>query len=149
MVMQGSVWGSLKCTTTLDTMNKTAMSDKSLQYLYCDDPNIPIGVLGMIDDTLAVTKCGKEAIRKNAFVNSYMETHRLTLSQEKSVVLHFGKEKQCIVPCPDLKVHNHTMQKIDSTKYLGNVLSTTGGQSDNIEDRRNRGWGKVSTIMGM
>ena len=37
-----------------------------------------------------------------------METHRLTLSQEKSVVLHFGKEKQCIVPCPDLKVHNHT-----------------------------------------
>jgi hypothetical protein len=149
VVMQGSVWGSLKCTTTLDTMNKTAMSDKSLQYLYCDDPNIPIGVLGMIDDTLAVTKCGKEAIRKNAFVNSYMETHRLTLSQEKSVVLHFGKEKQCIVPCPDLKVHNHIMQKTDSTKYLGNVLSTTGGQSDNIEDRRNRGWGKVSTIMGI
>ena len=93
MVMQGSVWGSLKCTTTLDTMNKTAMSDKSLQYLYYDDPNIPIGVLGMIDDTLAVTKCGKEAIRKNAFVNSYMETHRLTLSTEKKCGITFWQRK--------------------------------------------------------
>ena len=149
VVMQGSVWGSLKCTTSMDTMNKTAISDKTLQYLYRGDPNIPVGVLGMIDDTLAITKCGKEAIRKNAFINSFIETHRLTLSKEKSVVLHFGKENKCCLPCPDLRVHKDSMKKTSSTKYLGNVLSTTGGQSDNIEDRRNRGWGKVSTIIGI
>ena len=62
--MQGSVWESLKCTTTLDTMKETAMSDEALQYFYRGDPKIPIGVLGMIDDTLAVTKCGNEARRK-------------------------------------------------------------------------------------
>ena len=149
VVMQGSVWGSIKCTSTMDTMNKTAMSDDTLQYFYRNDPNIPIGVLGMIDDTLAVSKCGKEAIRKNAFINSFMETHRVILSQDKSVLLHFGNDNKCVLPCPDLKVHNDPMKKTDSTKYLGNVLSTEGGQGDNIEDRRNRGWGKVSTIMGI
>ena len=39
--MQGSVWGSLK-----------------------GDPNIAIGVLGMVDDTLGVSECGNAAIRK-------------------------------------------------------------------------------------
>ena len=69
--------------------------------------------------------------------------------QKKSVVLHFGKESKCVVPCPELKVHKDTMKGTDSTRYLGNILSTEGGQHDNIEDRRSRGWGKVSTIMGI
>ena len=42
--MQGSVWGSIQCTTLMDRLNKTAMSDKSLQYNYKQDPNIPIGI---------------------------------------------------------------------------------------------------------
>jgi hypothetical protein len=41
------------------------------------------------------------------------------------------------------------MDKKQSTKYLGNILSTRGGISDNIEDRRGIGWGKISTIMGI
>ena len=103
----------------------------------------------MINDTLAVSKCGREAIKKNAFINSFMETHRLVLSQEKSVLLHFGKDNKCVLPCPDLMVHKDNMKKTVSTKYLGNILSTAGGQGENIEDRRSRGWGKVSTIMGI
>ena len=41
------------------------------------------------------------------------------------------------------------MKQKQSTKYLGNILSTKGGQEDNIEDRRSRGWGKIATIMGI
>ena len=63
--MQGSIWGSLKCTTLMDTLNKTAISDPSLQYLYKGDPTIPIGVMGMVDDTLAVSDCGNRAIKKD------------------------------------------------------------------------------------
>ena len=90
------------------------------------DPNIPIGVLGMVDDTLAVSECGYQAVRKNAVVNSFMETQRLRLSSEKSVVLHYGKEGKCTLPCPDLKVHKETMAKKESTKYLGQILSSYG-----------------------
>ena len=106
VVMQGSIWGSLKCTTLMDQLNKTAMADTTLQYNYKGDPNIPIGILGMVDDTLAVTNCGNSAIRKNAVVNSFVETQRLTLSTDKSAVLHFGKHSKCQLPSPTLKVHN-------------------------------------------
>ena len=68
VVMQGSVWGSLKCTSTMDKLNQIAMSDKTLQYLYKGDQNIPIGVLGMVDDTLGVSKCGQKAIQKKSVI---------------------------------------------------------------------------------
>jgi hypothetical protein len=34
-------------------------------------------------------------------------------------------------------------------KYLGNIVSSHGGVADTIEDRRNKGWGKVSLIQGI
>ena len=70
-------------------------------------------------------------------------------SNEKSVVLHYGSENKCVLPCPKLKVHQETMDKKVSTKYLGNILSTTGGLSETIEDRRGKGWGNIATIMGI
>ena len=78
-----------------------------------------------------------------------METRRLVLSKEKSSVLHYSGKNKCSVPCPTLHVHDETMEKKVSTKYLGNILSTRGGQADNIEDRRKRGWGKITTILGI
>ena len=69
--MQGSVWGSIKCTTNMDTINQIAINDKTLCYNCMGDPDIPIRILGMVDDTLGVTNCGKDAIRKNAFINSH------------------------------------------------------------------------------
>ena len=41
------------------------------------------------------------------------------------------------------------MKKSECTKYLGNLVSSKGGICETIEDRRNKGWGKVSTIMGI
>ena len=64
VIMQGSVWSSLKCTTSMDMLNKTALADTSLQYKYKGDENIPIGVMGFVDDTLGVSECGNAAIRK-------------------------------------------------------------------------------------
>ena len=63
------------------------MKDSTLTYHYKGDTNIQIGVLGMIDDTLAISKCGNNSVRKNAMLNSFVETQKLTLSGTKSVVL--------------------------------------------------------------
>ena len=133
----------------MDKMNKIAMADESLHYRYKQDSNIPIGVLGMIDDTLAISECGSDSIRKNAVINSFMESERLTLSEEKSVVLHYGSERKCVVPCPTLRVHNEPMLKKTDAKYLGNMLSTEDGLNATIEDRRSKGWGKIASIMGI
>ena len=148
IVMQGSVWGSLKCTISMDGLNKLALSDKSLQYKYKGDPNVPIGVLGFVDDTLGISECGNNAIRKNSVIKSFIETQRQELSKEKSFVVHISRKK-CTVPCPVLKVHSDPMETSTSTKYLGNYISAKGGVNDTIEDRRKKGWGKVSLIMGI
>ena len=149
VIMQGSVWSSLKCTTSMDMLNKTALADTSLQYKYKGDESIPIGVMGFVDDTLGVSECGNAAIRKNAVINSFMETQRLTLSKEKSVVVHIGKAAKCVLPCPKLNVHSDPMDTSQCTKYLGNLLSSKGGVQETIEDRRKKGWGKISQIMGI
>ena len=46
---------SLKCTTNMDKLNKIALSDETLHYRYKGDRNIPVGILGMVDDTLGVS----------------------------------------------------------------------------------------------
>ena len=48
----------------------------SLSYKYRGDPNITVGVLGMVDDTLGVSECGVTSVEKNALINSFVETHR-------------------------------------------------------------------------
>ena len=34
-------------------------------------------------------------------------------------------------------------------QYLGNILTSRGGVTATIDDRRNKGWGKVATILGI
>jgi hypothetical protein len=106
VVMQGSVWGSMKCTTTMDKLNKTMLKEDNLRYHYKNDHNIPIGVLGMVDDTVDIARCGSQSIQKNAVLNSFIENQRLELSKEKSSVIHVGKPNKCKEKCPKLKVHD-------------------------------------------
>ena len=147
--MQGSVWASLKCTTSMDTLNKTILEQDHLTYKYRGDPNIQIGVMGMVDDNLSISNCGMSTVQKNAVINSFIETQRLTLSKSKSVVIHVGKASKCKQSCPTLKVHNHIMKTVQSQRYLGDIITATGTQRETVEDRRNSGWGKLSEITGI
>ena len=147
--MQGSVWASLKCTTSMDTLNKTILEQDHLTYKYRGDPNIKIGVMGMVDDNLSISNCGMSTVQKNAVINSFIETQRLTLSKSKSVVIHVGKASKCKQSCPTLKVHNHIMKTVQSQRYLGDIITATGTQRETVEDRRNSGWGKLSEITGI
>ena len=81
--IQGSVWGSLKCTSSKDILPKNILEQKDLTYKFRGDPGIEIGVLGMVDDNLAISKCGTSSVMKNAVINSFIEMQRLTLSKEK------------------------------------------------------------------
>ena len=100
----------------------------------------------MIDDTLAIPKCGTEAVQKNAVLNSFIESQRLTMSKTKSVALHVGKKTKCLKPCPTLKVHDSDMKSADTVGYLGDIVSTNGARQPGFDDRRSKGWAKVSEI---
>jgi hypothetical protein len=41
------------------------------------------------------------------------------------------------------------MKQVQSTKYLGDIITTSGGAKESVEDRRNKGWGKVAEISGI
>ena len=41
------------------------------------------------------------------------------------------------------------MQEIRSTKYLGIIISSSGGFKETVEDRRKKGWAKVSQVLGI
>ena len=95
------------------------------------------------------SKCGEQAIKLNSIINSFIKTQRLTLSQDKSVVVHIGNKHSSPLPCPKLSVDKHEMKVSQSAKYLGNFITTKGGHRDTIEDRRNKGWGKIASIQGI
>ena len=97
---------------------------------YKGDTNIPIGVRGMVDDTLGISKCGNNAVKLNATINSFIEAQRQTLSEEKSVVIHVGKKSRCNTPCPELKVHKAKMHQAETVKNLGSIVTSHGGVSE-------------------
>jgi very-short-patch-repair endonuclease len=103
--MKGSVWGSLKCTTTLETGNKLTLEDKTLRYRYKGDKKILIGLLGMLDETLTVTECENFIVKINTVVNSFVINLPLKLSVE-------------------YKIHNH--------KYDYSQVEYTGANNDVI-----------------
>ena len=104
----------------------------------------------MVNDTLGVSECGKDAVEKNSVINSFVETHRLQMHDGKSVVLHVGNvKKKCKMACPTLRTHKNKMQESKSTKYLGNILTYKGGVRETIEDQQNKGRRKVSQILGI
>ena len=144
--LQGSVWGSLKCTSSMDILNQIILPQNHLIYRYKSDNNVRLGVLGMVDDTLAISRCGVPAIQKNSVINSFIEAQRLTLSKKKSVLLHISGRSKCQQVCPTLQVQNEDMRTVESVRYLGDIISASGSLRPCIEERRSKGWGKLSEI---
>jgi hypothetical protein len=80
IVMQGSVWGSLLCTTTMDKLGQLSYEDENLIYRYKNIVAVPS--LCMVDDILNIQKCSKSG-RNNAVINAFVEMKKLKLSHKK------------------------------------------------------------------
>lgn len=89
-IMQGTVFGSIICTSVIDKLAKIFYQDKMILYRYKGEVEVP--VLGMVDDVLAVNKCSNPAVMSNATVNKFMELNKLKLSCTKCDRMHIGKK---------------------------------------------------------
>ena len=83
--MQGTVFGSLKCTAQMDNLPRTAYSEGKLLYKYKGHVEVP--PLGMVDDILTISKCGNDSVVSNAVINTFTESKKLTFSNKKWLFL--------------------------------------------------------------
>ena len=68
-IMQGTVWGSLFYTCTIDKLGKNAYEHPDLLYTY---KGVPISPLGMVDDILTVSNV-ENTETTNKLVNTFIE----------------------------------------------------------------------------
>ena len=106
--------------------------------------------LAMVDDLLAIAKCGTESNDVNIFINNEIEMKKLRFhipdseGKSKCNKMHIGKRK---MDCQGLKVHGCPMTEVRSDTYLGDTISSDGKNTLNIENRAAKGLGIVSRIM--
>ena len=79
IIMQGTVWGSLCCTASMDKLGKLVYNNADLLYKYKGEVDIPS--LGMVDDILSIQRCSSDSVKMNAVVNAFIESKKLTLSK--------------------------------------------------------------------
>ena len=167
IILQGDVFGPIQCSVTVDSFGKECLKEEKHLYYYKDE--VPIPLLTMVDDALAVTECGNKAIMMNAFLNTKTNIKKLQYGVNKCYKMHVGKT--CIDEiCPDLYVDGwrlktvsevdtgncsveeehagmQEMEEVKSEKYLGDILASDGRNLKNITARKNRGIGIVNKIM--
>ena len=141
IVMQGTVWSSLKCTVTMDKLGEMSYENP---YKYKGKVDIPM--MGMVDDVISVEKCSNKAVISNSTINTFMELNKLELSESKCSKIHIGKKNE---NCPKLKVHNTEMKKSTQEKYLGDIIDESGGIEATIKNRVQKAWGYHSQIKAM
>ena len=142
--MQGSVWGSLFCTATMDKLGELVYDNEKLLYWYKGVVAVP--PLCMVDDILAIQECSKDSVQINSVINSFIELKKLTLSSKKCSKIHVGKASSS---CPELKVHDMKMKNSEKEKYLGDQLSSSSKIKETIDERVAKGYGVVYEILAI
>ena len=122
--MQGTVWGSLLCTASMDKLGQFSYNNSELMYKYKGVVQTPS--LGMVDDILSIQKCSRDILKINDFVNAFIEGKELKVSHKKCHRIHLNKKKiKRDSNCPELTVHNDKMDNTKQEKYLGDQKEIT------------------------
>ena len=147
VIMQGTVWGSLFCTVTMDKLAKLIYQDKELVYKYKGVVDTPC--LGMVDDILSIQKCSNKSLKTNAAINAFVELKKLKFSDDKCNRIHLGKQTKNLSNCPELKIHEKSMKNSTKEKYLGDYISNKGTTKATIEERKAKGYAAVAEILAI
>ena len=144
-VSQGEVNSNLKCTVTVDSISQNhAINLKEHLYEYRNLVAIP--PLGMVDDQVAVAKCGLDSVLASSHLNAMTNVKKLQFGANKCHKMHIGKsdilcsnntvdtwsmesEKETptsIFDFVDVEGESHIIEKVKSDVYLGDVLQNDG-----------------------
>ena len=150
VVTQGGVFGSLQCSNSIDTLGKKCFNTG--EHLFTYKQIVKIMPLSMVDDLLAVAKCGNESFAVNTYINAQIEMKKLRFhtpdknGKSKCNVIHVGKKNHF---CPTLQVHGTVMGRVSEDTYLGDIISQDGKNTKNVNNRVAKGLGIINDIMNI
>ena len=103
--------------------------------------------MSMIDDIVAFSECSDKSIETNAVINKFVESKKLEFGEKKCHQVHIGKNQN--KDCRKLKVHGLEMKKVESEKYVGDLVSSSGQYQPNIAEKRSKGFGVTTEILSI
>ena len=142
--MQGTVTAPLKCAVQMETLGKYCYTYNTGIYYYKDVCGVP--PLGMIDDISGIAKCQEKSVILNSIINAKIESKKLEFNLKKCTNMHIGPNKQ---NCTPLKIHGKEMMSTNTQTYLGDTISNTGSNTENIKQRCKIGHAAISQIKSL
>ena len=151
LIMQGSTFGSIKCTVQQDTLGQDLLSCEEGVGLYTYKGSVDIPPVCFLDDVLGLSKCGIETTELNSLINSKIESKNLKLGEDKCLELHIEKRGNKTVKCHSttVKVHDSNIKKTKSIKYLGDVVNSEANINDTIHSRATKAIGMRSQFTSL
>ena len=165
IVLQGDTFGSILASVQVDSIGQEC-SQSGYGYLYKDC--LPVGMLGLVDDTIGVTEVGYKAQMMNAFMNVKTAEKCLQFGVKKCKSMLVGKNIENIIDST-LYVDKWTVEheenletgdtdlvetysgqveigKCQEQKYLWFILSSSGDNIVNIRSIINKSIGIIKKI---
>ena len=143
VVTQGGVTGPVCCAVQTDKIGKDALENEEHLYMYKGKVGIP--TLAMVDDLAKISVCGTPAVMDNAYINARIEQSKQLFNAGKCHALHAGKSRRCDV----LSAHDTEIHVVEKEKYVGDVITSDGRHTKNIEVRRSKGVGITCEILSI
>ena len=160
VITQGDCLGPILASSTVDTFGKECYQKNKHLYWYRD--STPVSLLTMIDDVFAISNCGPDATKMQEYINIKSASKKLQFSTSKTFRMHIGR-KRPDYKCENIFIDSWETNKISTekyigkvrvrntycTKYLGEVICTSGTNTENILSRKKRGFGTIKDICNM
>ena len=165
-VLQGETWGSLLASVQVDSIAKDIV-DADLGYNYKDD--LPISILGLVDDLIGVTEAGHKAQQMNVLLNVKSAEKCLQFGVKKCKTMLIGKKPEEVInnalfvdgwkedyvenketgemDLVEQYIGDVELEQVKEQKYLGFVISSEGNNLANIKAMEQKSHGVIrSTI---
>ena len=147
LVAQGSTWGPLMTSASIDTIGKDAQQSGQNCYSY---KSVKIPPLSFVDDVSSINKCGVDSIVTNSVINTKIQCKKLRLGTVKCHQMHIGEESDyCPILSVNQKQNNDVMEKVKEDTFLGGLISDSCNNEKKLAKATNKGIGISSVIMAM
>ena len=101
--------------------------------------------IGIVDE-LTIAECGPDATLTNVVMNNFTESKKLRFGIKKCNKMHIGTPT---LVCDEINVHEDVGKTVSKDKYVGDILTDNGTNTENIKERTDKGYGIVNEILSI